>query len=108
MKEYDYSQYGYYFVTICIKDRREFFSNIIDFKVVLTEYGKILDEILKNLNRFYPVEVDYFVIMPDHIHLILILDNELSSIKNYSLSDIIGKFKSFTTKKIREKLKPPN
>ncbi|BDQ02092.1 transposase [Ignavibacterium sp.] len=108
LKEYDYSQYGYYFVTLCIKDRREFFSNIIDYKVVLTEYGKILNEILKNLNRFYPVEVDYFVIMPDHIHLILVLDNELSSIKNYSLSDIIGKFKSFTTKKIREKLKPPN
>jgi REP element-mobilizing transposase RayT len=101
LKEYDYSQFGYYFITICIKDRKEFFSNIDNSSVVLTNFGNVISEILKNLPTFYNVEIDCYVIMPDHIHLIVILDKAESQ-KKYSLSEIIGKFKSFSGKKIRE------
>jgi REP element-mobilizing transposase RayT len=107
LKEYDYSKYGFYFVTICIKNRREFFSRVVNSNIVLTKYGLIVDQILKTLSDFYSVEIDYYVIMPDHLHLILILDNGLRG-KNHSLSNIIGKFKSYCTKKIRENLTNPN
>jgi REP element-mobilizing transposase RayT len=109
LKEFDYSQSSYYFITICIKDRREFFSHVINNELVLTEYGKILDEIWNNLPKYYNVELDYYIIMPDHFHGIIIIDNSLKLKANeenkaFSLSDIIGKFKSFATRKIRELL----
>ena len=107
LKEFDYSQSSYYFITICIKDRREFFSHVINNELVLTEYGKILEEVWNNLPKYYKVELDYYIIMPDHFHGIIIIDNSLKAKANeenktFSLSDIIGKFKSFATKKIRE------
>lgn len=101
LQEYDYSQFGYYFVTICIKNRKEFFSRIENSTVVLTKFGNIIDEILSNIPTYYNVEIDYYVIMPDHIHLIIILDKDKNK-KNFSLSDVMGKFKSFSCKKIRE------
>ncbi len=109
LKEFDYSQSSYYFVTICIKERREFFSHIINNELVLTEYGKILDAVWNNLPEYYNVELDCYVIMPDHFHGIIIIDNTLKAKdnkgnKSFSLSDIIGKFKSFATRKIRELL----
>ena len=109
LKEYDYSQAGYYFVTFCMKDRREFFSHIVDSELILTKYGKIVDEVIKNLSILYKVEIDYYVIMPDHIHLILILDEFVKTTSKgkikLSLSDIIGKLKSYSSRKIREILK---
>ncbi len=72
LKDYDYSQSGYYFVTFCMKDRREFFSHIIDSELILTKYGQIIDEVIKNISTLYKIEIDCYIIMPDHIHLILI------------------------------------
>ena len=103
LKEFDYSQFGYYFVTICIKERKDFFSKIKNSSIILSKYGNIISEILINMQSYYNVEIDYYVIMPDHIHLIIILDKDESK-KNYSLSDVIGKFKSFSSKKIRKVL----
>jgi putative transposase len=76
LKEYDYSQFGYYFVTICLKDRKEFFSRIDNSSIVLTNFGNVISGILRNLHTFYNVEIDCYVIMPDHIHLIIILDKD--------------------------------
>ena len=101
LKEFDYSQFGYYFVTICIKDRKDFFSKIENSSIVLSKFGNIIDEMLINFHSYYNVEIDYYVIMPDHIHLIIILDKDESK-NNYSLSDVIGKFKSFSSKQIRK------
>ena len=103
LKEFDYSQFGYYFVTICIKERKDFFSKIKNSSIILSKYGNIISEILINMQSYYNVEIDYYVIMPDHIHLIIILDKDESK-KNYSLYDVIGKFKSFSSKKIRKVL----
>lgn len=109
LKEFDYSQSSYYFRTICMKNRNEFFSHIVNSELVLTEFGKILDEVWNNLPKYYSVELDYYVIMPDHFHGIIVIDNSLKikdnkANKPFSLSDIIGKFKSFATRKIRELL----
>ncbi|MCU0406410.1 MAG: transposase [Ignavibacteriaceae bacterium] len=103
LKEYDYSQFGYYFITICMKNRKEFFSKIENSIIVLSKFGKIIDEVLINIPSYYNVEIDCYIIMPDHIHLIIILDKDESK-KNYSLSDVMGKFKSFSCKKIRKVL----
>lgn len=107
LKEHDYSQSSYYFVTICIKDRREFFSHVINNELVLTEFGKILDEVWKNLPKYYSVELDCYTIMSDRFHGIIIIDNSLKAKtkevnKPFSLSDISGKFKSFASRRIRE------
>ena len=85
------------------EESKEFFSKIENSIVVLSKFGKIIDEILIIIPSYYNVEIDCYIIMPDHIHLIIILDKDESK-KNYSLSDVIGKFKSFSCKKIREVL----
>ena len=109
LKEFDYSQSSYYFVTICLKNRKEFFSNIVNSELILTEFGKVLDKVWNNLPKYYNVELDYYIIMPDHFHGIIILDNTLKvkddlENKPLTLSDIIGKFKSFSTRQIRDLL----
>jgi len=109
LKEFDYSQSNYYFVTICMKNRNEFFSHIVNSELVLTKFGKILDEVWNNLPKYYNVEIDYYIIMPDHFHGIIIIDNSLmikdsKANKQSTLSDIIGKFKSYATRRIRESL----
>jgi putative transposase len=110
LKEYDYSQFGFYFITICLKERKEFFSKVIDGKIILTEFGKIVEDILIELPKYYNIEIDSYIIMPDHIHIIIVVDNDPTREKNIStkiktLSDVIGKFKSYSTKRIRTQLK---
>ena len=109
LKEFDYTQSSYYFVTICMKNRNEFFSHIVNSELILTEFGKILDDVWNNLPKYYNVELDYYIIMPDHFHGIVIIDNTLN-VKDdkgkdpLTLSDIIGKFKSYSSRKIRNLL----
>ncbi|NWF90831.1 MAG: transposase [Ignavibacteriaceae bacterium] len=107
LKEYDYSLNNYYFITICIEDRKEFLSEIKNEKNVLTKYGEIINQTLNNLSKFYPYELDEFVIMPDHIHAIIILDNKNNSSRK-SLSTIVQRFKTFTTKNINKILDEEN
>jgi REP element-mobilizing transposase RayT len=110
LKDYDYSRFGFYFVTICLNERNEILSKISDGKNVLTEFGQIVEEILNNLPKYYNIEIDSYIIMPDHIHIIIIVDNdppeeEKISTKIKTLSGIIGRFKSYSTKQIRPLLK---
>ena len=108
LKGFDYSESNYYFITICLKNRKEFFSNVVNSELILTEFGKILDEVWNSLPKYYNVELDYYIIMPDHFHAVIILDNSLmnkSSNKSTDLSLVIGKFKSFSTRKIRKRMK---
>lgn len=100
LKEYDYSNNAYYFITICMKDRKSFLSKIVSDKSILTKYGKIVNEIWNNLPKYYPCEIDEFIIMPEHFHSIIILNNKSSSDIKKSLSSIIQRFKTFSTKKI--------
>ena len=106
LKEYDYSNSGYYFVTICTHDREHLLSHISDKTPVenqLTACGKIAEEQLIALeNRYDGVEIDKYVIMPNHIHAIIIIRKETESIKNTPvLSDVICSFKSITVRLCR-------
>lgn len=78
LKDYDYSAPGAYFVTVCTQDREELLGKIVgcgDFdapKMVLTQYGITLDGYIKLMSKKYcHISVDKYVIMPNHIHLII-------------------------------------
>ena len=70
--EYDYSQTGAYFVTICTRDRQRILSSIVgdDAHIVPKAYGRIAEKYIRNVP-----EIEKYVIMPDHIHMIIRLDN---------------------------------
>ncbi len=79
LTEYDYSTPGAYFITICTDSRKPILSKInvgtgvLDCpKIELTKYGNIANKYIKQLNDFYNnISVDNYVIMPDHIHLLI-------------------------------------
>ena len=83
LENYDYSQNGAYFITICTHNRKQILSDIIVGtgvpdcpKIKLLKYGEIADKYIKQLNDFYDdISVDKYVVMPDHIHLLLNVQN---------------------------------
>ncbi len=81
LKNYDYSRGGSYFLTICTKDRKPLLSEIcvgdgaLDVPLVkLTAIGKIVEKHLLSTNKIKDVSVDQYIIMPDHIHVIVNVD----------------------------------
>ncbi len=73
---WDYSADGYYFVTICTKNKKGFFGEVVNKKMVLSEIGKIVDEEWRKTEEICQnVKLDKWVVMPNHIHGILIIDN---------------------------------
>jgi len=75
LKGYDYSQAGLYFITICCSNHVCLFGEVVNGEMVLNEYGTIAcNEWLNTPNIRKNVELDVFVIMPNHIHGIIILN----------------------------------
>jgi REP element-mobilizing transposase RayT len=73
---YDYAQNGLYFVTICTKNREEFFGIIENGKMVLNGIGEIVqDELLKTPRIRKNVNLDQWIIMPNHLHIIIEIYN---------------------------------
>lgn len=110
LKNYDYSQAGYYFITICTKDRCKLLSDIVGCgfhaapKVDLSPIG---NEIMKSIdfisNQAPFVKVDKYIIMPNHIHLIIILQPQKpGGHGNPPLPKIVGQLKSYTNKRYNE------
>jgi putative transposase len=75
LRGYDYSQSGYYFITICVHDRTQrLFGNIVNGKMVLNELGTIAYNQFECLpERFPKIKLDAFQIMPNHIHTVIIV-----------------------------------
>lgn len=68
---------GMYFVTFCTKDRNHYLGEIADGKMNLSEVGKFADEQFRNVTAHYPYsEIPLWVVMPDHIHAIIIIDHD--------------------------------
>ena len=92
LKGYDYSQAGLYFITICCFNRELLFGDVVNGEMVLNEYGTIAcNEWLNTPNIRKNVELDVFVIMPNHLHGIIILNGrgELHSPDNVITENII-------------------
>ena len=86
LKEYNYNDAGLYFLTMCTDKRRRILSNIVgvgvpdDPSIELTECGIIVEKYIKQLNSHYcNISVEQYVIMPNHIHLILFVHENGSS-----------------------------
>ncbi|MFA6897433.1 MAG: transposase [Patescibacteria group bacterium] len=75
LREFDYSTDGYYFVTICSKNHRHYFGEIVDGKMQLSEAGKLAGKYWAEIpDHFTFAKPDEFVVMPNHIHGIIIID----------------------------------
>lgn len=109
LKHYDYSSCGAYFITICTSDRRNYFWNGVGATigrpqdVDLSQYGKLVDEAINNIPSIYPaLKLDHYVIMPDHIHLLLIIraDEYGRPMVAPTISRVVQQLKGYITKRI--------
>lgn len=120
---WDYSKYGHYFVTICTKDKLNYFGKVVDENTSLNNIGEKVKEIWLEIHtQFTDVALDEFVIMPNHLHGIIFISRDainsvstdkrktgFSGLKNpmlykNHLSRIIRWFKGRTTNEIHHKL----
>ena len=108
LKDFDYSQDGVYFITICTEGRRNILSTIDinqdleTAKTKLTPIGVIVEQELLRLPEKYPnMNIDTYIIMPNHIHVLISVINEEKS--GSLLQDMVKTYKSITTKICREK-----
>jgi len=82
LHNYDYSQTGYYFVTICTQNRQCLFGKIVEDDMILNEAGKIIDYWWNEIkNKFPNSELDEHVIMPNHLHGIIAIVGPPSNIR---------------------------
>lgn len=76
IKNYDYSQAGAYFITLCVQNREWVFGEIIDRKMQLSPAGENVFLQWTNLpQRFSGLELDVFVVMPNHFHAIISINS---------------------------------
>jgi len=86
---WDYSDNGYYFITICTKDKEEFFGEIISNKINLTEIGFIANKYWFKIPNHFPfVKLDEFVVMPNHLHGILIIRNVIPHVETQNFASL--------------------
>jgi REP-associated tyrosine transposase len=74
LKDYDYAQAGAYFVTICTQDRACLLGNVVGEEVRLSDAGRMVQVVWEQMSDRYPgIETDAFVVVPNHIHGIIVL-----------------------------------
>ncbi len=111
MKDYDYSQSGCYFVTICVKNRELILSEITVGRAALSppnlavsNFGKIIENYINNINSAYGgnVIVDNYVIMPDHVHLLITLCEAGGGLRaaRPTLHTIVRSLKTMVTRQV--------
>ena len=89
LKGYDYSQAGAYFVTICTQSRECLFGEIVDGGMRLNSAGDITCQCWDDIPTHFPhVDLDAFVVMPNHVHGIVVITdvgaNDVVGAKNFS------------------------
>jgi REP element-mobilizing transposase RayT len=117
LKGYDYTRAGAYFVTICTKDRACLFGDVADGVMRLNQMGHIVRQCwLAIPDHVPPVLLDEFVVMPNHVHGIIVLVSPLQNDdtptrprgpQRQSVGSIVGSFKSAATKRINEQRGTP-
>lgn len=109
LKNYDYSQPGYYFITICTQNRKNILCQIVGGdafgapstrEIIYSGTSRIVDKYVNNINKVYDnVQLDSYVIMPNHIHLIIVINNVITANTNkITLIQIINSLKVLTSK----------
>ncbi len=101
LKYYDYTTEGMYFITICIKDRKNILGNIKDEKIKLTETGETVKKYIQTVEKIYKnIKVDEYIVMPNHIHIIMQVFNK----NDISISRIVKQYKGYITKEIGQSI----
>src|SRR5260221_12480254 len=101
---YDYSQPGFYFVTICTQHHRLVFGTIVDGQVALKRPGQIAQSVWVTLpRRFAHVSLHEYVFMPNHLHAILELTelDPTQTGKRAALREMVRAFKTPSSYTIR-------
>ena len=119
LKGYDYAQPGAYFVTVCTQDRGCLLAEVVDGIVIQNDAGKMVQTVWNEMPQHYgTVVLDEFVVMPNHVHGIIMLPHASSNVgatprgcpapgqtqgpaPTLSLPDVIHRFKSLTTARYR-------
>ena len=117
MKNFDYSENGLYFLTICVKNRKKLLCNIVGRgvfdapKIELTSVGKIVEKYIHSINNAEKLTVEKYVIMPDHIHLMVFVENEdcygaskTPRPTNQIVPHMVSTFKRFCNREIGENI----
>ena len=117
LKEYDYSRPGEYFITICTYDKKCVFGEVIEEKIKLSPIGEIAKKCWEEIPEYFPkVKLDEYVIMPNHVHGVIIItdgrdlinqiptENNFPLMKNpkLTLGKIIRHYKARTAKYIHD------
>ena len=94
---YDYSRKNYYFITVCTHNKVKLFGKPFQ----LNRYGNLAAEYIERMQHIFPgVKVDNYVVMPNHIHAIIVLGEAKD--RSQSLSTVIGQYKTAVTKAVRK------
>ncbi|MDD4203125.1 MAG: hypothetical protein PHQ52_06630 [Candidatus Omnitrophica bacterium] len=117
VKEFDYSQEGLYAVTICTQNKHHIFGEIDNGEMILNKYGKIAKKHWTSIPNRYPnVKLDKYIIMPNHVHLIVEIKPLVGAIhelplpqkrRNMLLPKLIGYYKMNSSKQINQIKKTP-
>ena len=115
---YDYTQPGAYFVTVCTQNRECMFGDVVEGQIALADPGRMVESLWRDLPEHYPgVALDEFVVMPNHLHGIIILvgagpracpdkpRQPQGVAPTLSLPDVVHRFKSLTTARYRREVR---
>ena len=107
LKYYDYSANDAYFVTVCIHNKQKLLCNIVGEglcalpQILLTDIGREINSSILYINNHYKnIHIEKYVIMPNHIHMIVVIDTYGRTQFAPTLSRVIKQFKGSITKQI--------
>ena len=119
LSEFDYTRQGAYFVTMCTQNRMCLFGEIVNGEMRMNELGRVAHSVWKEIPAHFPqVETDAWVVMPNHVHGILLIAHNArathasplrpsSGPPKRSLGAIVGSYKSAVSKRINQSCRTP-
>ena len=101
IEQFDYTSQNGYFITICTKDKKCTLGKIENGNIILSAYGIIVENKLKNIKTIYrDVEITKMVVMPNHIHFIILIENTGAA----NLSKVVQQFKGAVSKEAKQSI----
>ncbi len=108
LPQFDYGRFGRYFVTICTRERRKLLSEIRRGdpcgrpQVELSVYGRLAESCFSRVEALYPVRFEKWVLMPNHVHVLLQLEPERATARVApTLGRVVGAYKSLAANACR-------
>ena len=90
LKNYNYAANGYYFVTICTHEKQCYFGDVIESKMHLSQIGKIARQFWLEIPRHSKYTyLDEFIVMPNHVHGIIVIDDSENIRRDVALKDFL-------------------